>query len=433
MVNEPDRSNIRGDLSALGDWKLGRLKPMPESTPVGWELVRLTKVARLESGHTPSRRIPAYWMGRIPWVSLHDSEGLDVSEIHDTAQTIGELGLANSSARLLPAGTVVFSRTATVGKATVMGREMATSQDFANYVCGPKVHNHFLVHLFRFLGPEWKRLMAGSTLNTIYMPVFRELQVLLPPVEEQRAIAAALSDVDILIASLDRLIAKKRGLGQAAMSGLLTGQTRVPGFKGRWQPTCLGSLGRTFGGLSGKTGADFGAGAGRYIPFMNVMANVKIDPEWLGQVRVTPSERQNVAKRGDLFFNGSSETPGELGMCSVLDADLEGVFLNSFCFGFRFAEGVSAVGAFFAYYFRSSVGRKLLYSLAQGAIRYNLSKAALLSIKFDAPEASEQAAIADVLLDMDSELSALEARRDKTRLLKQGMMQRLLTGRTRLV
>ena len=68
--------------------------------------------------------------------------------------------------------------TATVGKATVMGCEMATSQDFANYVCGERVHNHYLVHLFRFMAPEWKRLMAGSTHNSIYMPVFQKLQVL---------------------------------------------------------------------------------------------------------------------------------------------------------------------------------------------------------------------------------------------------------------
>jgi type I restriction enzyme S subunit len=94
---------------------------------------------------------------------------------------------------------------------------------------------------------------------------------------------------------------------------------------------------------------------------------------------------------------------------------------------------VRAEGAFFALLFRSREGRKLLYSLAQGATRYNLSKTALLNLSFPVPGAFEQAAIAAVLSDMDAEITALEQRRDKTRLLKQGMMQELLTGRTRLV
>lgn len=162
------------------------------TVPIGWRVVRLTDVARLESGHTPSRRQPAYWDGNIPWVSLHDSNGLDCREITTTAQSITPAGIANSSARLLPAGTVIFSRTATVGKSTVLGLDMATSQDFACYICGPQVHNHFLVYLFRSMAAEWKKLMAGSTHNTVYIPVFRDLRVALPPMAEQYALAEVL-------------------------------------------------------------------------------------------------------------------------------------------------------------------------------------------------------------------------------------------------
>jgi len=223
-------------------WQLGRLSPMPSHVSDGWELVHLTSVAKLESGHTPSRRHPEYWDGDIPWISLHDSAALDVPEIHSTAQTISSLGLENSSARLLPKGTVVFSRTATVGKSTVMGREMATSQDFANYICGKRLHNHYLVHLFRFMAFEWKRLMAGSTHSSIYMPVFQDLQILLPPVAEQEAIAEALSDADVLIESLGQLIAKKRQIKQGAMQELLTGKKRLLGFSREWEVKRLGDL-----------------------------------------------------------------------------------------------------------------------------------------------------------------------------------------------
>ena len=120
-------------------------------------------------------------------------------------------------------------------------------------------------------------------------------------------------------------------------------------------------------------------------------------------------------------------------MCAVLFEEVSCVYLNSFCFGFRLHDDVLANGLYLAYFFRSGEGRKLLYSLAQGATRHNLSKTALMVIEFLLPSLPEQTAIAGVLSDMDAELAALEQRRDKTRILKQGMMQELLTGRTRLV
>jgi type I restriction enzyme, S subunit len=208
------------------------VKPGYKQTEVGvipdqWDCASIASVARLESGHTPSKRKPSYWGGSIQWVSLHDTKSLDGSQIWATSKTITDDGLNNSSARLLPEGTVVFSRTATVGKTTVLGRSMATSQDFANYICGPNLYNHFLVYLFRSMGTTWRGLMAGSIHNTIYMPVFKALKIALPPLPEQRAIAAALSDVDALLDGLDRLIAKKHDLKQAAMQQLLTGQTRL--------------------------------------------------------------------------------------------------------------------------------------------------------------------------------------------------------------
>lgn len=227
--------------SALSkEWQYGRLSPMPEVVPAGWEFVRVTDVARLESGHTPSRKRPEYWDGSIPWVSLHDSKNLDREVIWETAQTIGKLGLANSSARLLPAGTVVFSRTATVGKATILGREMATSQDFANYVCGPRVANRYLLHLLRFLRPEWNRLMAGSTHNTVYMPVFEGLQALLPPVAEQRKIAAILSAVDDAIGAAQAVIDQLHLVKKAMMAELLT--LGLPGRHTHFKQTELGTV-----------------------------------------------------------------------------------------------------------------------------------------------------------------------------------------------
>lgn len=269
-------------------------------------------------------------------------------------------------------------------------------------------------------------LITGTQIKNLVIPT--------PPTKaEQEAIAEALDDADALIEFLNQLIAKKRQIKQGAMQELLTGKRRLPGFSGEWEAKRLGDLGSTYGGLTGKTKADFGEGSSRYITFMNVMSNAVIDCGIFEPVRVFSTESQNRVIKGDLFFNGSSETPEEVGLCSVLAESVNDVYLNSFCFGFRFRDGAKADGLYFAYYFRSREGRELLKSLAQGATRYNLSKTALLKVAFPLPSQEEQTAIATVLSDMDTEIAALESRLTKTRQIKQGMMQELLTGRIRLL
>lgn len=209
-------------------WPIGRVAPDIKRIPRHWKLVTLTDVARLESGHTPSRNHPEYWEGDIPWISLQDTEGLKQLVISETVETIGALGLQNSSARLLPQGTVVFSRTASVGLCARMGREMATSQDFANWICGARLSPRYLVQLFRHMHREWKRLQEGSTHKTIYMPVFKKLKIPLPPREEQEVIADIGESFDDRILAEERYLGQlrevKRGLAQA----LLSGRVRVP-------------------------------------------------------------------------------------------------------------------------------------------------------------------------------------------------------------
>jgi len=217
------------------------------------------------------------------------------------------------------------------------------------------------------------------------------------------------------------------------MQELLTGQRRLPGFLDEWTTSTLGSLGFVYGGLTGKSKKDFGHGSARYIPFMNVMSSVVIDPAWLELVDVQPNEAQNDVKQGDLLFNGSSETPEEVGMCAVLHHNIPNLFLNSFCFGFRLHAGAQADGSFLVYWFRSAIGRATMSVLAQGATRYNIAKSAFVRLSLNLPPREEQTAIATILSDMDTEITALEARLTKARHLKQGMAQALLTGRIRLV
>lgn len=211
-------------------WRIGRVAPTVEKIPKHWELVKLTDVARLESGHTPSRKHPEYWGGDTPWLSLGDTSEMKKLQVMTTGESVTQAGLDNSSARLLPTDTVVLSRTAVRGLCSRLGKPMATSQDFVAFVCGDRVLPGYLVQLFRHMKREWRRLEQGTspTNKTLYFSVFRRLKIALPSPEEQQAIADVGESFDQRLvdetAALVQLREVKRGLAQA----LLTGRVRVP-------------------------------------------------------------------------------------------------------------------------------------------------------------------------------------------------------------
>jgi type I restriction enzyme S subunit len=267
---------------------------------------------------------------------------------------------------------------------------------------------------------------SGTTFFGVSQASVGEYRIILPPIAEQTAIATALSDMDELIAQTEELIEKKKAIKQGVMQELLRP-------KDGWLTKKLGDYGRTFGGITGKTKIDFGKGNSLYIPFMNIMSNPIIDVEYMDSVEIKPNESQNKVQKGDLFFNGSSETPEEVGLCSVLEKDVENVYLNSFCFGYRMHNSNEFNGLFVSYLFRSQLGRSLIFSLAQGATRYNLSKTNLLKLELPIPSKEVQDDIALTLLDIDNLIQSNMRKLNKLKLQKQGMMQALLTGKIRLV
>lgn len=164
--------------------------------PRDWRWTLLGSVAQLESGHTPSRRHPAYWKGDIPWIGIKDASENHGRTLLNTYQHVSEIGLANSSARLLPAKTVCLSRTASVGFVVVMGRPMATSQDFVNWVCGPNIEPHYLKYVLLAESEALWRFASGTTHQTIYYPEAKAFHVCLPPLAVQKAIVSVLGALD---------------------------------------------------------------------------------------------------------------------------------------------------------------------------------------------------------------------------------------------
>lgn len=273
---------------------------------------------------------------------------------------------------------------------------------------------------------------TSNSMKNISKERLMEVEIPWLSLDEQNRISVALSDIDALIANLEKLITTKKAIKQGTMQELLSGSHRLEGFNTPWKSYRVGNIGIFYSGLTGKSKADFGTGSARYITFMNVLANSIIDIRKLESVRVLDGESQNAVEKYDLFFNTSSETPEEVGMCAVLTEDLEDTYLNSFCFGFRVTEP-EMHPLFLSYYFNSQEGRKIMGVLAQGATRYNLSKSFFSDTVITVPEKCEQIAIATILSDMEDEIDQLHTKLDKCKYIKSGMMSELLTGRIRLL
>lgn len=162
----------------------------------------------------------------------------------------------------------------------------------------------------------------------------------------------------------------------------------------------LGELGLFYGGLSGKSKEDFESGNSRFIPYMNVFSNISIDVDNLEVVQINDGERQNKVKYGDILFTGSSETPDECGMSSVMLSDIDEenpIYLNSFCFGYRFNDIEKIVPSFYKHLFRSYKMRERIGKTANGVTRFNISKKTFAKILIPVPSIEQQKEIADKL------------------------------------
>jgi len=203
-----------------------------------WRDAKLTLVARLGSGHTPSRDHPEWWVDcKVPWITTGEVAQLRsdrVEFLYETRENLSELGIANSSAEIHPKGTVVLCRTASAGYSAIMGTAMATSQDFATWTCGRLIRPRFLLLCLRAMRRDLLgRLAMGSTHKTIYMPDIEALRVPLPEIGEQDAIIDAvwlrLRQTDAVTDGLHRQIELLQEHRQALITAAVTGQLIVPG------------------------------------------------------------------------------------------------------------------------------------------------------------------------------------------------------------
>ena len=379
-----------------------------------WETAHLANIADIRNGATPRTGVPGYWHGPIPWCIPTDITGSPGKHLLATARNITPEGLASCGASLLPAGALLICTRATIGELKIAAMPVATNQGFKSLVCGDLVDHEYLYYSILTVRNQLIDVATGSTFLEVSKRDLGNLRVPLPPLPEQRAIAAVLSDVDELIGSLEALIAKKRAIKQAAMQELLIGRTRLPGFGGEWKTRPL----RDLADCLDHVRVPLNAAQRRQMPgpYPYCGANGVVDHI---ADYVLDDDVILIAEDGG-HFEEHAHRPIAYRMTGK-------IWVNNHAHVLKAKPGFSQAFLFFAL-----VHKNILPFLASGT-RSKLNRGEMNKIAVCLPRSTtEQHAIATTLSDIDAEIAALEHRLDKTRAIKQGMMQQLLTGSIRL-
>lgn len=415
------------------------LKPGYKQTEVGeipkdWNVIPLSVFADVKTGPFGSALHERdYVSDGTPIITVEHLGEQQV--VHENLPLVSDSDRDRLSSYILRTGDIVFSRVGSVDRNAII-RDSENGWLFSGRllrvrVLRSDVHPPYLS--YHFHSEPFKRrvrtVAVGQTMASLNTQLLKGVYAVLPTEPEQRAIAKALSDVDVLLEGLDRLIAKKRDLKQAAMQQLLTGETRLPWFSGTWKTITLGEIGMFLKGKGIKRDdvLDEGVACIRYGELYTEYNDYITNPR--SHISRDVADTALPLKHGDLLFAGSGETAEEIGKCAAYLADEE-----------AYAGGDIVVlrpsgqnSLYLGHLLNHRVVAEQKARLGQGDAVVHISARNLAQVVVKLPPIDEQEAIARVLSDMDSEIEALEKRRAKTADLKQAMMQELLTGKTRLV
>ncbi|MDI3605559.1 restriction endonuclease subunit S [Pseudomonas aeruginosa] len=408
--------------------------------PEDWHCSKISEVCVTSSGTTPARsQFDRYFRnGQINWVKTLD---LNNSEILKTDEQVTIEALAETSLKLYPVKTVLVAMYGgfnQIGRTGILRVPACVNQAITAIQCENQLSPEYLLATLNFRVEHWKAVASSSRKDpNITSQDVRDFQIAYPSRDEQEKIAETLSCIDSLIRSLDQLIAKKRDIQQATMQQLLTGQRRLPGFSGEWEEKRLGDhLSFLKNGTNSRAELST-EGDVHYLHYGDIHGSqhLLLNPA-KSSMPCLPrdkAKRLDRLENGDVIFADASEDLDGVGKSVEVQLP-EGMELVSglHTIAVRFDKKVISDG-FKAYLQFIPTFRSHLRQLAAGTKVYATSRAHIASAEVEIPEIEEQTAIASILSEMDTELAALETRRDKARQIKQGMMQELLTGRIRLV
>ncbi|MCT3979664.1 restriction endonuclease subunit S [Elizabethkingia anophelis] len=384
--------------------------------PENWEVKRINEIANVYGGGTPSTKNPIFWNGDINWFT--PTEVGNTKYLLNSLRKITEIGLNNSSAKILPAGTILMTTRAGIGDLGILKLPSATNQGFQSLIPLENINGEYLFYLALTLKPALLQNASGSTFLEISPSKVKSIQIPLPPLPEQKAIAEVLSDTDTWIESLEKLIAKKQFIKQGAMQKLLTP-------KEDWEVKKLGEVCDVRDGTHDSP-KYFDSGV-KFITSKNIVNN-KLDFAEISYISF--SDATEINKRSKVDKNDIIMSMiGTIGNAVLID------FEPDFCIkNVALLKPRNISSTFLIQMIKSPYFQNLLNSKMDGGIQKFVSLGVLRDLKFNCPKfLSEQERIAAILFDMDVEIEMLEKKLTKAKQIKQGLMQELLTGRIRLV
>ena len=384
--------------------------------PEHWEVKPLQTLANIERGKFTARprNDPKYYGGEIPFIQTGDVTNSSCW-ITTYSQTLNSEGLKVS--KLFPQGTLFFTIAANIGDVAITRFATACPDSLVSITPARGIDKQWLAYELAKRKPLFENLASHNAQLNINLEKLRPYLLPVPTLAEQAAIAEALSDADALIESLEQLLTKKRQIKKGAMQELLTGKKRLPGFSGEWEVKRLGEV------LKFQVG----------FPFSSVHFNEADQGVRLVKNRDLKNDDQVIYYSGG-FAQEFLVRDGDV--LIGMDGDFlpcmwaKGSALLNQRVG-RIVAHTSLDLAFAFYYLLAPL--KEIESTTSGTTVKHLSHGDIEGIEKPLPTLPEQTAIATILSDMDTEITALEAKRSKAHQIKQGMMQELLTGRIRLL
>ena len=426
------------------------MKPGYKQTEVGvipkeWEVTRLDELGVWRGGMTPSMQTPDYWRnGTIPWITSGDVKSVVLNE---TGYSITALAVKQGKTTLLPPESIVIvTRSGILRKYLPVAMNaipMAINQDIKALLPADKFCSSYLLHALIGSGARIlsRCLKSGTTVESIEFRWLKAFTMPLPPTpNEQDAIAAALSDADALIESLERLIAKKRDIKHGTMQELLTGKKRLPGFKGKWETKTLGEL-FTFSGGYAASRDQLSAEGHCYLHYGDIHLSAKTVIDVQAELPDIPRLNIPLAKvaasslleDGDVVFvDASEDDEGTSKHILVINKD-KIPYISGLHTIVAKAKTDELAHEYRRYCFQTAAIRLQFLFYSVGTKVTGISKRNISKLTMSVPSIPEQKAIALILSDVDMEIVALEGKLGQARAIKQGMMQELLTGRIRLI
>jgi type I restriction enzyme, S subunit len=405
--------------SAPQGYKLTDVGVIPEE----WEAKELGNlIERFINGGTPSTKIEEYWKGNIPWVTGADilNQKIAVVRRHITKKAV-----QNSSTNVIKKGKLLLVSRTGVGKLAIAPFDIAISQDFTG------IYNNYesldSYYLFWYLNYAQNALTSqnqGTSIQGITREAISSILIPLPPLTEQRAIAAALSDMDALIEVQEKLIAKKRAIKQGAMQELLKPK------KGWEEVDFKGYVWFQEGpGLRNWQFTKSGIKVINVTNLENGYLNLSKTDRYISIEEYKKMYRHFEIDENDIVVASSGNSYGKVSVVRKQDLPL---LMNTSVIRFKPLKVMNY--QFLLSFLKSDLFIDQIDLLITGGAQPNFGPAHLNKIKISIPsDISKQQNIGSILVDMDAEIEQLEAQLDKYRKLKQGMMQELLTGRKRLI